>query len=123
MGTGIINLARNIGASVGIATVTTMLERRTQFHQAHLVESVNSLNPALTTMTNGNTARLISYGSNASRAAVQAKGLVYNLVQSQSVMLAFIDNFKMLGVVFLAVIPVLLMMRKPRVPAGGVPVH
>jgi hypothetical protein len=38
-------------------------------------------------------------------------------------MLAFIDNFKMLGVVFLAVIPVLLMMRKPRVPTGGVPVH
>ena len=47
MGTGIINLARNIGASVGIATVTTMLERRAQFHQAHLIESVNSLNPAL----------------------------------------------------------------------------
>ena len=123
MGTGIINLARNIGASVGIATVTTMLQRRSQFHQAHLVESVNSLNPALLKMTNGNTARLISYGSNASHAAVQAKGMVYNLVQSQSVMLAFIDNFKMLGVVFLAVIPVLLMMRKPRVPAGGVPAH
>src|SRR6266481_3650878 len=32
MGTGIINLARNIGASVGIATVTTMLDRRSQFH-------------------------------------------------------------------------------------------
>jgi DHA2 family multidrug resistance protein len=123
MGTGIINLARNIGASVGIATVTTMLERRTQFHQVHLVESVNSLNPALLKMTNGNTARLISYGSSASHAAVQAKGMVYNLVQGQSAMLAFIDNFKMLGVVFLAVIPVLLMMRKPRVPAGGVPAH
>jgi MFS transporter, DHA2 family, multidrug resistance protein len=49
--------------------------------------------------------------------------MVYNLVQGQSAMLAFIDNFKMLGVVFLAVIPVLLMMKKPRVPAGGVPVH
>jgi hypothetical protein len=38
-------------------------------------------------------------------------------------MLAFIDNFKMLGVVFLAVIPFLLLMRKPRAPAGAVPVH
>src|SRR5271168_1758412 len=123
MGTGIINLARNIGASVGIATVTTMLDRRAQYHQSQLMEHVNALNPALLKMTNGNTARLISYGSNASHASVQAKGMVYNLVQSQSVMLAFIDNFKMLGVVFLAVIPVLLMMKKPRVPAGGVPVH
>ena len=46
MGTGIINLARNIGASVGIATVTTLLERRTQFHMAHLMEHVNPYSPA-----------------------------------------------------------------------------
>jgi len=38
-------------------------------------------------------------------------------------MLSFIDNFNMLGVVFFAVIPVLVMMRKPKAPAGGVPVH
>jgi DHA2 family multidrug resistance protein len=123
MGTGIINLARNIGASVGIATVTTLLQRRGQTHQARLVDHVNSLNPALTQITNGDTVRLISYGSSASQAATQAKGLVYNLVQGQSAMLAFVDNFKMLGVVFLAVIPFLLLMRKPRVPAGGVPAH
>jgi MFS transporter, DHA2 family, multidrug resistance protein len=123
MGTGIINLARNIGASVGIATVTTMLERRAQAHQVRLVEHVNNMNPALTEITNGNTVRLISYGSSASHAAQQAKGIVYNLVQGQSAMLAFVDNFKMLGVVFLAVIPFLVLMRRPRVSAGGVPVH
>jgi MFS transporter, DHA2 family, multidrug resistance protein len=123
MGTGIINLARNVGASVGIATVTTMLERRTQFHQAQLVEHVNAFNPALRQATNGNTLRLISYGSSAAHAAIQSNGLIYSLVQRQSAMLAFVDNFKMLGVVFLAVIPVLLLMRKPKVPAGGVPAH
>ncbi len=123
MGTGIINLARNIGASVGIATVTTMLERRAQFHQTRLIESVNSLNPALLTNTQGNTLHLISYGSSAWQAALQAKEMVYNVVQRQSAMLAFIDNFKMLGVVFLCVIPALLMMRKPKAATGGVPVH
>jgi DHA2 family multidrug resistance protein len=41
MGTGIINLARNIGASVGIATVTTMLQRRSQVHQAPLTAHVS----------------------------------------------------------------------------------
>ena len=46
MGTGMINLARNIGASVGIATVTTMLQRRTQYHQSQLMEHVNSLSVA-----------------------------------------------------------------------------
>jgi hypothetical protein len=38
-------------------------------------------------------------------------------------MLAFVDNFKMLGVVFLAVIPVLLLLKKPKARAGNVPVH
>jgi DHA2 family multidrug resistance protein len=123
MGTGIINLARNIGASVGIATVTTMLQRRTQFHQARLVDHVNNLNPAVRTMTNGTTLRLISQGSNATEAAAQSHGMIYNMVQRQAAMLAFLDNFKFLGIVFLAVIPVLLLMRKPRVPAGGVPAH
>src|SRR5437879_3737512 len=46
MGTGIINLARNVGASVGIATVTTMLQRRSQFHQSQLMEHVNTLSAA-----------------------------------------------------------------------------
>ena len=123
MGTGIINLARNMGASVGIATVTTMLERRTQVHQARLMDHVNSLNPALTNMTNGTSARLISHGSSAAQAAAQAHGMVAGLVARQSAMLAFVDNFKMLGVVFFAVIPIFVFMRKPRVPAGAVPVH
>jgi DHA2 family multidrug resistance protein len=123
MGTGIINLARNVGASVGIATVTTMLQRRAQFHQAHLTEHVNTFSAAFYNMVNGSQARLIAAGSTAAHASAQAYGRVYGLVQRQAAMLAFVDNFKMLGVVFLAVIPVLLLMRKPKVPAGGVPVH
>jgi DHA2 family multidrug resistance protein len=123
MGTGIINLARNIGASVGIATVTAMLERRTQFHQTRRIDHVNNLNPAVRTMTNSTTLRLISHGSNAAVAAIRSHGMIYNMVQRQAAMLAFLDNFKFLGTVFLAVIPVLLLMRKPRVPAGGAPVH
>ena len=53
MGTGIINLARNIGASVGIATVTTMLQRRTQVHQAQLMEHVNGFSARITTWLTG----------------------------------------------------------------------
>jgi DHA2 family multidrug resistance protein len=68
-------------------------------------------------------AKLIAAGSTAVHANAQAHGMIYNTVQRQAVMLAFIDNFKMLGVVFFAVIPILALMRKPRVPAGGAPVH
>jgi DHA2 family multidrug resistance protein len=123
MGTGIINLARNIGASVGIATVTTMLDRRTQFHQSRLTENANDYSAAYHNMLNGLQTKLVAAGSTAAHATAQAHGMIYNTIQRQAVMLSFIDNFKMLGVVFLAVIPVLLMMKKPRAPAGGVPVH
>ena len=123
MGTGIINLARNIGASVGIATVTTMLDRRTQFHQARLMENVNDYSLSYHNMVNGLHAKLVAAGSTAAQASAQAHGMIYNTVQRQAVMLAFIDNFKMLGVVFFSIIPVLLLMRKPRAGAGTAPVH
>jgi DHA2 family multidrug resistance protein len=123
MGTGIINLARNIGASVGIATVTTMLQRRTQVHQSQLMEHVNGLSAAYHNMLTATQLRLVSAGSGVSQAGAQAHGMVYNLVQRQAVMLAFVDNFKMLGVVFLAVIPAMLLLKKPKSAAGSVPVH
>ena len=123
MGTGIINLARNIGASVGIATVTTLLERRTQVHQAQLMEHVNGFSAAYYNMLNGTQTRLVSAGSGLAQASAQAHGMIYNTVQRQAAMLAFIDNFKMLGVVFLAVMLALLLMKKPKKPAGSVPVH
>jgi len=123
MGTGIINLARNIGASVGIATVTTMLERRTQSHQARLMENVNGYSAAYRNMMNATQTKLVSAGSSLNHAAAQAHGMIYGTVQRQAAMLAFLDNFKMLGIVFFAVIPVLLLMKKPKGPAGDIPVH
>jgi MFS transporter, DHA2 family, multidrug resistance protein len=123
MGTGIINLARNVGASVGIATVTTMLERRGQAHQARLVDHVNTYSAAYHNFINGTQAHLVSLGSGAAEAASQAAGMVYSTVQRQAAMRAFVDDFKLLGVVFFAVIPVLLLLKKPKVPSGNVPVH
>jgi DHA2 family multidrug resistance protein len=123
MGTGIINLARNIGASVGIATVTTLLQRRSQVHQAHLMEHVNVYSAAYHNLVAGMQSTLVKAGASAYQANSQAHAMIYNLVERQSAMLSFLDNFKMLGVVFFGIIPILLMMKKPRPPAGGIPVH
>jgi DHA2 family multidrug resistance protein len=122
MGTGIINLARNVGASVGIATVTTLLERRTQHHQSQLMERVNALSAAYHNMIAGMQSKFILAGSNAHDAAAQATNMVYNTVQRQAVMLSFIDNFHLLGIVFFFVIPVLMLLKRP--PKGAsAPVH
>jgi MFS transporter, DHA2 family, multidrug resistance protein len=123
MGTGIINLARNIGASVGIATVTTLLQRRTQFHQAQLVEHVNTFSAAYHNFVNGAQFRLVSTGSSVAEAASQAAGLVYTTVQRQASMLAYVDDFWLLGVVFFAVIPVMLLLKTPKGGHRNVPMH
>src|SRR4030081_1088975 len=123
MGTGIINLARNIGASVGIATVTTMLERRTQVHQVRLADHINTYSAAYHNMLNGTQTKMVSAGSSLAHATTQAQQMIYGTVQRQATMLAFIDNFKMLGVVLFAIIPVFWLLKKPSKQAGSVPVH
>ncbi len=123
MGTGIINLARNIGASIGIATVTTMLQRRAQFHQSHLAEHVNAMNPEYQSFMTGTTAYFAGRGSDAVQAAGQAHRLLYNLVERQAAMLAFIDNFRMLGMIFLVIMPLLLFMKKAEPPKGPLAGH
>jgi MFS transporter, DHA2 family, multidrug resistance protein len=122
MGTGIINLARNVGASVGIATVTTLLERRTQAHTARLIEHVNPFSLAYQKVLAGFTATFSAAGSTSADAAARATGMVYGVVQRQAAMLAFLDNYKVLGVVFLAVLPVMLLLKKPN-GAVNAPVH
>ncbi len=122
MGTGIINLARNIGASVGIATVTTLLDRRAQVHQNFLVEHVNATNPAYQAMVNSMTHRLTAAGSSAAQAAGQSNGLVYGMIQRQSSLLAYLDNFRMLALIFLLLIPLMFLMKKSK-PGGMLPVH
>jgi len=123
MGTGIINLARNIGASVGIATVTTLLDRRAQLHMARLTERVNDLSAAYHRTVNAMTVAFTSGGSSGPTASAQAHALIYGNIGRQAAMLSFLDDFKMLGLVFFAVIPILILMRKPKIRGGGVPVH
>lgn len=122
MGTGIINLARNVGASIGIATVTTMLDRRAQVHQHVLADHVNSFNPAYQSALSGMTHKLVLAGSNLVQATAQANQMLYASIQRQASVLAFLDNFRMLGVIFLILIPLMMFMKKGK-PTGDVPVH
>ena len=123
MGTGIINLARNVGASVGIATVTTLLERRTQFHMSQLNEHVNDMSPAYHKMLAAFTNHFAFAGSSESGAAAQAHGMIYNIIGRQAAMLSFLDDFKLLAVVFFAIIPIFFLLRRPKMSGGNVPVH
>jgi DHA2 family multidrug resistance protein len=117
---GLMNLARNIGGSVGISVVTTMLERRAQYHQAHLAGHLSASNPVLQRTLQGMTAALQARGFSAVDAAHKAYGLVQGILFRQARMLAYIDNFWLLGVVSLAMIPLVFLMKKPPTGRGMV---
>jgi len=112
--TGIINLARNIGGSVGIAGVVTMLARRTQFHQAVLVSHMTPLDSAYQAMLIGARQMLLAQGSDPVQAAHQAQGLAYGLLMRHATMLAFLDDFWLMAVVILGMIPFMFLMKKVR---------
>ncbi len=111
--TGTFNLLRNIGGSVGIAFVTTMLSRRSQIHQARLTEHTTMYNPIFNEAIQKITAKLVALGQPVLLAQKQAIGIIYSQVVKQSMMLAFVETFWMLAVIMLAMIPVVFIMRRP----------
>src|SRR5580704_4605859 len=119
---GLINLARNIGGSIGISLVTTMLARRAQFHQASLVNNIHKGNPSLQAMISAATHLLMSRGSSAYQASQQAYALAANRLDQQATMLAYIDNFWLLAVAVLVMIPFVFLMKKVK-PGGPIAVH
>jgi MFS transporter, DHA2 family, multidrug resistance protein len=121
---GLINLARNIGASTGISFVTTMLDRRAQFHQDVLAGNLQATNPHLRGVLYRMTHMLMSRGPDAVHAMMQAEGMLYQELQRQAMMLSFVDNFRTMGMVCVCVIPLMLVM-KGRSGSGGAapPVH
>ncbi len=121
--TGLINLTRNIGGSVGISFVTTLLARRAQFHQQILVGHLTPLDQGYQRAIEGASHALQSAGSSAAQAVSQAHGLIYGNLVRQSNMLAFVDNFWLMAVFCLTLIPVMFLMKKAKPHQGPVAVH
>lgn len=110
--TGLFNLARNIGGSSGIAAVTTLLARRSQFHQSVLVAHVTQFDYGYRETIGRSAALLQASGVSAPDATRKAHGILYGLVQRQSAMLAFADAFWAMAVLFVAIVPLMLLMRR-----------
>jgi len=109
--TGIYNLMRNIGGSVGIAMVTTLLSRQAQIRQVSLVAHTTPFDPQF----NQQLAALgtaLTPQSGAYAAHQQALGLLYDLVQQQARLWAFVYNFRLFGVLCLACLPVVFLLKR-----------
>ncbi|MFB3918288.1 MAG: DHA2 family efflux MFS transporter permease subunit [Terriglobales bacterium] len=117
--TSIFNVMRNIGGSVGIAMVTTMFARHTQSNINILGAQVNPYTTATQQMLEGARQLFLSKGMDAVTASRQAYAAVFGMVQREAAMLSFISAFRLLGILFLAVMPLILIMKKPKHHGGG----
>jgi len=120
--TGLFNLMRNIGGSVGIAAVTTLLSRRAQFHQGVLAAHVTAYDPQVYA-TVQQVEHLLRTGL-APRMPVAGQlsphVLLYHELQRQATMNAVIDNFWLMGALMVILLAGLLLLRKPS-HAGATP--
>jgi DHA2 family multidrug resistance protein len=110
--TSIFNLMRNIGGSFGIALMTTFLARRNQFHHNRLIENVAGGDTGTHLMIEGMKAWFISRGADAYTATQQAYAGVYGMLQRHAAMLSFVEAFWVMAVMFVAMIPLIFVLRR-----------
>jgi DHA2 family multidrug resistance protein len=121
--TSIFNLMRNIGGSMGIATVTTILARREQMHINVLGAHVTPYSLGTTTMLENLRQAFIAAGADSYTATQRAYAAVFGMAARQAAVISFVEVFWMLGMLFLVVIPLILLMGRPAGRRPGVAAH
>jgi DHA2 family multidrug resistance protein len=114
---------RNIGASIGISTVETFQVRSQQKHVHDLVANVIGTNLAAQNLSRGFTGYFMSQGSDMVTASHRAYAAIFGMVQRQAAIMAYNDTFMLLAIMFVAVSPCLLLLKKPEKKAGAAMAH
>jgi MFS transporter, DHA2 family, multidrug resistance protein len=116
------NLFRNQGGSVGIAFVTTLLARRTQYHQSVLVAHATPFQSRYQERLQAISSYFVTHGFTVPDAALHAKAQLARLIQQQAAFLGFLDCFWLLGCACLIGAPLVFLTRKVR-SAGSAAAH
>jgi DHA2 family multidrug resistance protein len=116
---GIYNLMRNIGGSFGIGGVTTIVARRAQVHQALMVGHMTPYDAAYTHQLAA-AQHALTASSGSWLAHQRAVGMLYNTLLTQSSLWAFVENFRLFGVLCLVCLPLVLLFK--RVQRGQKPI-
>lgn len=119
---GIFNLMRNVGGSVGIALVTTFIARSAQQHQAVLVSHLTPYDPAYQVRMQTTASALSSFGD-AVTGQHQALAAMYHTLVTQSNFLSYLDNFRFFGAVAFVAFVGALFFKKVKKHASPVAAH
>ena len=120
--TAVYGMLRNLGGSIGIAVVTTLLAQRSQFHQATLVSHITVWDPETQVRLAQWATHFVSAGTDAFTAERRAMAMLYRETVAQAQLLAYADDFWLLAVMFAIVpffLPLMHRIRMPTAPATG----
>jgi len=107
----LINLAQSLGGSFGIAAITTLISRRTQFHQSRIIDNLNFSNSVYESSLQDLTASQAATDGSLVDAAQRAQASVYGAVQLQANVLSYVDAFYLLAFACLLTIPLVFLLR------------
>jgi DHA2 family multidrug resistance protein len=116
-GSGFYNLTRQLGGSIGIAVLTTLLAQREAFHRAILLENISLYEATTSQRLALLQGALQSRGIDAQTAQQQSFQMINQLVNTQAAILSFEDVFWVVGIAFLVTLPLVLFLGKPRTAA------
>jgi DHA2 family multidrug resistance protein len=119
----IYNLLRNLGGSFGVAFVTTVLARRAQHHQARFMEQANPFDPRFQEALAHAQALPQVQSAGSAAAPMTAKAMVYQQALAQANLYSFIDTFYLCTVLLLVIIPLILMLRRPKYLKEAIAAH
>jgi DHA2 family multidrug resistance protein len=109
---GLMNLMRNIGGSVGISLSGAMVTERAQFHQHQLVQNATAYDPQTRNAVAALGQTLAHAGLSRPDATHQAYGRIYLALQGQAQTLAYIDTFWVLAIAALCLVPLVFMLKQ-----------
>jgi DHA2 family multidrug resistance protein len=122
--TSIFNLMRNIGASIGISAVETIVTRHSQVHVNTLTANVTPSNLQAQGIVNGVKGMMMTQGgADPATAKRMANGMIENIIRQQAAIMSFNDVFWLLAIIFLLMLPLIFLMRPPRKKAGAAMMH
>ena len=111
---GLINLARQLGGSFGIAILGTYLTNHTQFHRVDLIGNIYAGNPALQSRLAGLTNTFMMRGMSADAAQHVAYATIERTLMRQAQMLAYNNSWLLILITFVCAAPAILLLRKPK---------
>jgi multidrug efflux pump subunit AcrA (membrane-fusion protein) len=114
---GFFNLTRQLGGSIGVALLTTMLDKRTTFHRAVLAENLTAGDPRTLDRIGALTRSLVEQGQDLETARRAALALLDRTLNLQASVMSFSDTFLATGAVLLVALPLVFLLGKP--PAGA----